>query len=111
MSEINKERSIRHFKIIVVIFLIGFISVQAYKFYWPKTTVILKDTSLKVLVADNPYRHYKGLGGRTALAPYDGMLFVFAVPNKYGFVMRDTLFPIDIVWFLNWRLDGLKNMI
>lgn len=107
----DKARTMRRLKIVLGLFLIGLVAVQLYKLYWPKATVVLKDTSLQVVVADNPYRHQKGLGGRKTLAPYDGMLFVFAVPGRYSFVMRDTLFSIDIVWFLNGEVVDIAPRV
>ena len=85
-------------KIFGVIFIIAAIALQFTKFYWTEATVLLKDVPLKVLVAKNVYQQEKGLGGRESLAPYDGMIFQFDFPSRYGFVMRDMEFSIDIVW-------------
>lgn len=49
------------------------------------------------LAADNPTR-MKGLGGRDHIDERGGMLFVFRVPNRLNFVMRDCLVPIDIIF-------------
>ncbi len=49
------------------------------------------------LAADNPTR-MKGLGGRSHIDEHGGMLFVFRVPNRLNFVMRDCLVPIDIIF-------------
>lgn len=49
------------------------------------------------LAADNPTR-MQGLGGRTHIDDHGGMLFVFRVPNRLNFVMRDCLVPIDIIF-------------
>ncbi len=40
----------------------------------------------------------KGLGGRQSLALGTGMLFVFPEPGSYGFWMKDTLIPLDMIW-------------
>lgn len=101
----------KRLKIFLIVFVVALVGVQAYKLYWPKATIILKDQPLHVLVADNPYRHYKGLGGRESLAPYDGMLFLFAVPAQYAFVMRDTLFSIDIVWFMDGEVVDIAPRV
>ena len=53
---------------------------------------------LELLVADTPARQTLGLGKRDSLAPYDGMIFILGVSDRYGFVMRGMRFPIDIVW-------------
>jgi len=39
-----------------------------------------------------------GLSGRKSLPEGNGMLFDFGIPGKYGFWMKDMLFPIDIIW-------------
>lgn len=39
-----------------------------------------------------------GLSGRKFLPIDHGLLFVFEKPGRYGFWMKDMLFPIDIVW-------------
>lgn len=98
VSKVN-PRKLRRVKFVFMVILAAVVGLQLYKFYWPKATVSLSGQTLRVLVADNPYRHQKGLGGREKLAPYDGMMFLFGIPGKYGFVMRDTKFPLDIVWF------------
>lgn len=49
------------------------------------------------VVASNEARA-QGLSGRTELPGGYGMLFVFDVPDRYGFWMKDMLMPIDILW-------------
>ncbi len=41
---------------------------------------------------------FKGLGGREAIEPDGGMLFVFPTPRPLAFVMRDCPYPIDIAY-------------
>ncbi len=114
MEEINsqpkKQISLR-VKSTLILFVIALIGLQFYKLYWPKTTLLLAGQTLHVLVADNAYRHHKGLGGRDTLAPYDGMLFVFDMPGKHGFVMRDTRFSLDIVWFVQGKVVDIASKI
>lgn len=40
-----------------------------------------------------------GLMGRTALADGDGMLFLFAKEEPLSFWMKNTLIPLDIIFF------------
>lgn len=49
-------------------------------------------------VADTQASRTQGLSGRSGLALDEGMLFVFDYSGKYGFWMKDMLFPIDMVW-------------
>lgn len=86
-------------KIFGAVFIVAMIVLQFTKYHWGEATIGLKDTSLRVLVAKNAYQQEKGLGGRDGFAPHDGMLFLFDFASRYGFVMRDMKFPIDIVWF------------
>ncbi len=58
----------------------------------------LKGTSFSVEVANNSSTRAQGLSGRPALAPNQGMLFVFPADTKPGFWMKEMNFSIDIVW-------------
>jgi uncharacterized membrane protein (UPF0127 family) len=53
---------------------------------------------LFVEVVDTKESREQGLSGRTGLMDDEGMLFVFDVPGRYGFWMKDMLFPLDLVW-------------
>lgn len=86
-------------KIVLSLFLVSIIGVQAFRFYWPTADIEVDGHVLRVQVADNNYRHFKGLSGRDSLEPYDGMLFIFSTESKYAFVMRGMKFPLDIIWF------------
>lgn len=56
------------------------------------------DTQVSLIVVDTQATRVKGLSGRTALAPNEGMLFVFDQLGYQGIWMKDMLFPIDILW-------------
>ncbi len=49
-------------------------------------------------VADDAEKREHGLGGTPALAPDEGMLFVFPDERMHAIWMKDMLIPIDIVW-------------
>ncbi|MFA5132428.1 MAG: DUF192 domain-containing protein [Candidatus Paceibacterota bacterium] len=49
-------------------------------------------------VVDTSASRALGLSGRKGLAPNEGMLFVFDASGRYGFWMKDMLFPLDIIW-------------
>jgi hypothetical protein len=84
--------------IFIVLFLVAAVGARWFTARLSDTTVWLKGVPLRVLVADTPLHRFRGLGRRDALAPYDGMIFLFPEAGQYGFVMRDMRFPIDIVW-------------
>lgn len=49
-------------------------------------------------VARTPTEQFRGLGGRTWIAPNGGMLFPFASPRATAFVMRDCPIAIDVAF-------------
>lgn len=57
-----------------------------------------KKIYVELEVADTPDLRYLGLSGRKELGDYQGMLFVFDTDDIYSFVMRDMLFPLDIIF-------------
>lgn len=60
--------------------------------------MVLPHGTVYAEVVDTPRARAKGLSGRLQLAEDEAMLFVFEHPGKYGFWMKDMLFPIDMVW-------------
>lgn len=75
-----------------IIFLIIF-SHQSYK-----ASVRVGGKTFLVEVADTNKLLEKGLSGHGPLKDNEGMLFVFKTPDKYGFWMKEMLFPLDIIW-------------
>ena len=98
-------------KITGVLFIIALLGVQLYRFYWPSATISMGGNELRVQIADNTYRQHKGLGGRDSLGDYDGMLFIFPSQAKYAFVMRDTRFPIDIIWLSSGQVVDIAPSV
>ena len=52
-----------------------------------------------VEIADTPESRKTGLMHRRSLAPQKGMLFVFESPGEVAFWMKNTLIPLDILFF------------
>ena len=95
IEKIKKKK----YLIIFVLFVLLTVFLKFWQvYYWSTAVIELKEQRLNVLVADTYARQYKGLGGRETLGNYDGMIFTYGVDDKYGIVMRDMSFPIDIVW-------------
>ena len=67
------------------------------------STVTVGGRELTVAVAESPIQRSRGLMGVTDLGGLDGMLFVFQVDSDGGFWMKNTLIPLDIVFF---TVDG-----
>lgn len=68
-----------------------------------KSSITLKDIPLLVETAQTPKQWEKGLGGRDGLVGIDGMLFIFPQYHVPVFWMKDTHFPLDMIWLS----DGL----
>lgn len=62
--------------------------------------VVVGDRTLLLAIADTPALRASGLMGVTDLGDLDGMLFYWRHEANGGFWMKDTVIPLDIVWFL-----------
>ena len=71
-------------------------------------TVTLKNQTIRIARADTPEKRARGLGGRSGLAPDEGMLFIYSNDGYYAFWMKDMRFAIDILWLSK---DGAINYI
>ena len=60
--------------------------------------IVLGEKTFTMDVADTEVTQSQGLSGRSELLENGGMIFIFQNPDKYGFWMKDMLFPIDIIW-------------
>lgn len=63
-----------------------------------ETMVCFGDKCFMVEVADTPEGRAEGLMFRESLEPDKGMLFVFDQESEYGFWMKNTIIPLDIIW-------------
>lgn len=55
--------------------------------------------TLDVEIADDADERATGLMGRERLEPLDGMAFIWDEPVRSSFWMKDTLIPLDILFF------------
>ncbi|HFC76877.1 MAG TPA: DUF192 domain-containing protein [Candidatus Moranbacteria bacterium] len=51
----------------------------------------------------------KGLSEREKICEHCGMFFQFSKIGRYGFWMKNMLFPIDLVWITNGKVVDLKE--
>ena len=61
---------------------------------------------VKVEVAATPDERAKGLQYRQSMGRDEGMLFIFPSSAHQSFWMKDTLIPLDIIWF-----DARKRIV
>lgn len=90
------------FFIIIAIIVLSAIfilfSFSAAKQEEPINTVRINDKEIKVDLAKTSLEQYTGLSGRGNLCPDCGMLFIFGDKEEKTFVMRNMMFPLDIIW-------------
>jgi uncharacterized membrane protein (UPF0127 family) len=67
-------------------------------------------TQFRWEIALTDAEHSRGLSGRTSLDPNTGMVFVFERPWYYPFWMKDTNFPLDIVWLNQDRVVDVATL-
>lgn len=70
------------------------------------TQLSIKGVSFQVAVAATSAEQVKGLSGRQVLAENEGMIFVYPVPTRPSFWMKEMNFPIDIIW-----IDADKKIV
>jgi hypothetical protein len=58
-----------------------------------------KVVEIQAEIADEPAEQQRGLMFRESLPPGFGMLFVFDQEQPLGFWMKNTLIPLDIMYF------------
>lgn len=64
-------------------------------------TIFLNDQPFKVVVFDTPVEREQGLMWVKELPKNYGALFVFEQEGQVGFWMKNTLIPLDILFFNN----------
>jgi uncharacterized membrane protein (UPF0127 family) len=61
-------------------------------------TICFQEYCFSIEIADTFASRQQGLMNRSSLQQDAGMLFVFDTPGSYGFWMKNTLIPLDIIW-------------
>ena len=94
--------------IIAVFFIVFWVNGSNRDFVDEKydTAIKVGEHEIIVEVVDDEEERSRGLGGRKNLPGNSGMLFVFEIPAKYSFWMKDMLFSLDIIW-----IDENKKII
>ena len=96
MQKANDEKIALVRKIAVIIAIVVLIILSLAL---PRTdTLSVNNQQYTLQIAQTIAEQNKGLGDRPSLGKYDGMLFVFSTPNIECFWMKDTEFPLDMIW-------------
>ena len=61
--------------------------------------VVLKGKTFYVELAENDEQHTRGLMFREQMAPDRGMFFIFRSEYMHAFWMKNTLIPLDMLYF------------
>jgi uncharacterized membrane protein (UPF0127 family) len=104
--------NVSFFKIIffiVAVSIIGFIAFRSAEQMIGEDEVRVGDVRFFVKIADDYDEYLTGLSGHPGLRVNEGMYFLFDAPDRYGFWMKDMLFPIDIVWVRNGAVIGVSE--
>ena len=99
-----------------VIFGLVLLSWGAYMFFrrapepsFGEGSVVVNGKQFSVAVADTATKRTQGLSGVSAMGENEGMLFLFPIPAKYSFWMKDMNFPIDIIWIRDGKIAGVSE--
>lgn len=73
--------------------------------------VTVGDARVTIEIADEDDELQLGLGKRKSMPEGRGMLFVYPRPGNYRFWMKETLFPLDMIWIRDGKVvDITKNV-
>ncbi len=100
----SKKKNLKFFLFGILVFgaLIALIVWAVIK--WPPVAkpaiaeVYLGEHLVSVEIAQTPYQLYQGLSRHPEICADCGMLFIFPDLDQRTFVMREMLFPLDIVF-------------
>ena len=77
----------------------GFEGVKAQQQEQNQTALVsVGGVNVLTSLSTTPDSQAKGLAIKDSLKENEGMLFIFELPQKHSFWMKDMKFPIDIIW-------------
>ena len=76
----------------------------------PTVNIKIKDQIFTLEIANNPLSRSRGLSKRQSLCSTCGMIFVYQKESIYPFWMKNTRFPLDIIWLdKNGKVVDIKQ--
>ena len=73
--------------------------------------VTAKGEVFQAVLVETPREQARGLGGRKALAPNEGMLFLYPTKSGLSFWMKDMLISIDMIWLDNTQVVHIESSV
>lgn len=103
MSFLWPKKKIKEFKrwhlIVLAVVVLAALGFKLYSvWHVSEARVTIAGVELRVRVADTPALRLRGWSNYKDMGGFEGMLFVFPDRGQHTMVMRDMLFPLDIVW-------------
>lgn len=99
----KKSRLIYLGLFIVLVLGIVFVISNSFK---PLKKICIKDLCIRAEVVATEKSRERGLMFRKSMRQDQGMLFVFEKEALYNFWMKNTRFPLDIIW-----IDSQKRIV
>jgi uncharacterized membrane protein (UPF0127 family) len=110
LSKVKRKLKIKYFLIalaaLTVCLLAALIDGRPNRSLDVSKTLTVNGHKFSLEVAKTPAQRTRGLGNRVSLPQDHGMIFVFSKPAVECFWMKDTHFPLDMIW-----IDSNKNVI
>lgn len=82
----------------LVVLLVVVVIASLWVFFREGPLVCFEEECFSVEIADSIEDRTTGLMFRESLDSDSGMLFIFEEEGIYGFWMKNTLIPLDIIW-------------
>lgn len=93
------------------LFVVALAGIFMWNQFYPHTELIIGGETFDARVAGTAHRREKGLGGTDGLARNEAMLFVFPVPQRYTFWMKDVDYSIDIIWVKDGKIIDIAPRV
>lgn len=100
------KSTLRFFLFVLLSFSWIVFSAQAAK---KNSTITIRGVSYQLSIMQTEASRAQGLSNQQYLPKNAGMLFVFQQQGKYGFWMKDMLFPIDIIFIDNRKIVSIVH--